>query len=82
MTTRFFIQWGHTAKGPFSTEEVESKVTEYPACTLTRQGYGTTGTCFKVKYDNRWRRVYSRSYGNGASLFINVNGKEEYVSTL
>lgn len=43
-------------------------------------GYGRKiPTRYRVRYDNRWRRVYAMCYGNAASVYITVDGAPAFL---
>jgi len=47
---------------------------------FTATGYGSKiPTCYKVKHNNRWKRVYCRVYSNIGSLFIFENKNKLYL---
>jgi len=48
---------------------------------FTASGYGSKiPTEYKVKFNNRWMRVYCTIYGNSGSLWIKSKGIKYFVS--
>lgn len=68
--TEVFLQHGK-AGTPMRTEKVPFKVTATPKQPRTQSGYSEKSpTHLMVKYNNRWRRVYSYCISNTSTLFI------------
>jgi hypothetical protein len=68
-----FGQWG----GPYQTVEVPCKETESCPRNPYVMGYGRKiPTQYMIQYTGRWRRVYACQYGNAATLWAYVAGKE------
>lgn len=46
----------------------------------TASGYGgKLPTRYRIRYANRWRRVYAMCYGNAASAYVVVNGAPAFL---
>ena len=65
-----FIHWGHGTKGPFSTDQIDVKETEYKRKVFK----GARRTEFMVMCWGRWYRVWQKE-----GDYITVNGKREKV---
>lgn len=58
----------------------DARITEAPRSNSVT-GYGPkipTGYMFRIA--NRWHRVYAASYGNSASLYVVIKGKDHYLA--
>lgn len=38
-----------------------------------------TPTCYRIRYGNRWHRVYATCYSNASSAFIRKGGQDLYL---
>lgn len=56
----------------------EAKETTTPRAYQSASGYGAkVPTPYMVRYDNKWRRVYSCQFGNSGTLYIGKPGQWE-----
>lgn len=60
----------------------DMKVTDPPTYGQTTTGYGgKIPTRYKVKYLDRWRRVYMMQYANSGSAYIVVSGQDVFLDS-
>lgn len=72
----FWLQHGSGTRGPFKTEAVPAKQHGAPQ----RRRAGLVVTRFMVKFEGRWRRVYSDKRRSEYPHFINYGGERIAVS--
>lgn len=77
------IQHGKAGE-PMSTEAVEIKTDmlwwQEKGLSYTASGYGSKiPTRYKVKHNNKWKRVYCRIYSNIGTLYIMDKGEKLIV---
>lgn len=59
---------------------MDVRVTDVPASGRTVTGYGgAVPTKHMILYLGAWRRVYAMAYGNSASLYVRVKGRDVFV---
>jgi len=82
----FFLQFKSDNNDCFQTVGVEYVVQEMRHHRLrlnyTASGYGSKlPTRYKIKYDNRWYRVYSCCHSNVSTEFVRIQGEIVIVQT-
>lgn len=82
-----YLQFGQGTNGPFKTVQVQHKVDELyhhrRGLSYTASGYGSKiPTRYKLKFENRWYRVYCRIFSNIGSLYVIIRGERVGVTEL
>lgn len=79
-----YLQHKGGENGPFSTESVDVKTDFLPwqkmGLQYTSTGYGKRiPTIYKVKHENKWRRVYCCIFSNAGTLYIGKLSKKAII---